>query len=221
MADDALGRDEPTDGAAPDVGAPPDVGAAPDPLAPPAPDDGAAVEARDEPVDDAAEQAVEARDEPVDDAAEPVDDAAEQVETDLAALLAERDQFKDIALRLQADFENYRRRVSTQTAGDIDRATGRLIESLLPVLDACEAAFGHGVDGIEPIWSALLGALQKHGLEALDLQDKPFDPEVAEAVVHEPGLDDVFDVPMVAEILRTGYRWKGRVLRPAMVKVKG
>jgi molecular chaperone GrpE len=208
MADDALGRDEPTDGAAAS-----DVGAPPDAPPPPAPDDGAAVEARDEHVGEAVEH--------VDEAAEHVDDAAEQVETDLAALLAERDQFKDIALRLQADFENYRRRVSTQTAGDIDRATGRLIESLLPVLDACEAAFGHGVDGIEPIWSALLGALQKHGLEALDLQDKPFDPEVAEAVVHEPGLDDVFDVPMVAEILRTGYRWKGRVLRPAMVKVKG
>ncbi len=152
---------------------------------------------------------------------EPFDEAAALVETDLEALLAERDQFKDIALRLQADFENYRRRVGAQTAGDIDRATGRLIESLLPVLDACEAAFGHGVDGIEPIWSALLGALQKQGLEALDLQDKPFDPEVAEAVVHEPGVDDVFDVPMVSEILRTGYRWKGRVLRPAMVKVKG
>jgi molecular chaperone GrpE len=164
---------------------------------------------------DAGDTAEEALDE------EPFDEAAAQVATDLEALLAERDQFKDIALRLQADFENYRRRITTQTAGDIDRATGRLIESLLPVLDACEAAFGHGVDGIEPIWSALLGALQKQGLEALDLQDKPFDPEVAEAVVHEPGVDDVFDVPMVAEILRTGYRWKGRVLRPAMVKVKG
>jgi molecular chaperone GrpE len=161
-------------------------------------------------------------DAPVDDVdAGATDDAAEQVEIDLAALLAERDQFKDIALRLQADFENYRRRVATQTAGDIDRATGRLIESLLPVLDACEAAFGHGVEDVEPIWSALLGALQKQGLEALDLQDKPFDPEVAEAVVHEPGPDEVFDVPVVSEILRTGYRWKGRVLRPAMVKVKG
>jgi molecular chaperone GrpE len=168
-----------------------------------------------EPVDASAEPS------PAEDREEPVDDAAELVQTDLVALLAERDQFKDIALRLQADFENYRRRVSTQTASEIDRATGRLIESLLPVLDACEAAFGHGVDGIEPIWSALLGALQKEGLEALDLQDKPFDPEVAEAVVHEPGVDEVFDVPVVAEILRTGYRWKGRLLRPAMVKVQG
>jgi molecular chaperone GrpE len=149
------------------------------------------------------------------------DAAAEQIEVDLAALLAERDQFKDIALRLQADFENYRRRITSQTSDEIDRTTGRLVEELLPVLDACEAAFGHGVEDIEPIWSALLGALQKHGLEPLDLQDKPFDPEVAEAVFHEPGHDEVFDGPVVAETLRTGYKWKGRILRPAMVKVKG
>ena len=54
--------------------------------------------------------------------------------------------------------------------------SGKLVESLLPVLDACEAAFAHGVDGVEPIWSQLMGVLQKQGLEALDLADKPFDP---------------------------------------------
>jgi molecular chaperone GrpE len=146
------------------------------------------------------------------------DVAVEAVEHDIEALLAEREQFKDIALRLQADFENYRRRVRKDIDDEVDRATGRLVESLLPVLDACEAAFGHGADGVEPIWSALIGALQRQGLEALDLQDRPFDPEAAEAVVHEPG--DGGD-PVVTEILRTGYRWKGRVLRAAMVKVKG
>lgn len=144
--------------------------------------------------------------------------AAEAVEHDIAALVAERDQYKDIALRLQADFENYRKRVTAQTDFEVDRATGRIAEALLPVLDACEAAFTHGVDGVEPIWSALIGALQRQGLEALDLQDKPFDPSVAEAVVHEPG-----DGPetLVSETLRTGYLWKGKVLRAAMVKVKG
>ena len=71
---------------------------------------------------------------------------------------------------------------------------------------------------VEPIWSALIGVLQKQGLEALDLADKPFDPAVAEAVVHEPG--DA-DEPIVSEVLRTGYLWKGKVLRAAMVKVKG
>ena len=147
--------------------------------------------------------------------------AAEPIELDIEGLLSERDQFKDIALRLQADFENYRRRMSAQRAEEIDRATGRIVESLLPVLDACEAAFAHGVDGVEPIWSALIGALQKQGLEALDLQGKPFDPTVAEAVTHDPGEDETFEGPVVTDTLRTGYRWNGKILRPAMVRTRG
>ena len=138
----------------------------------------------------------------------------------LDAVAKERDEFKDLALRLQADFENFRKRVATQLSDDIDRATGKVVESILPVLDACEAAAAHGVQGIESVWSALLGSLQKQGLEALDLADKPFDPSTAEAVVHEPG-DDSGTGPVVSEVLRTGYRWKGRVVRAAMVKVKG
>ena len=146
------------------------------------------------------------------------DVAADQVAEDISALAAERDQFKDIALRLQADFENYRKRVTSQAADEAHRATARLVEELLPVLDACEAAFAHGAEGVEPIWSALIGTLQKQGLEAMDLQGKPFDPTEADAVLHEEG--DSGEA-IVAEVMRTGYRWKGRVLRPAMVKVKG
>ncbi len=146
--------------------------------------------------------------------------AAAVFDHDVETLLAERDQFKDIALRLQADFENYRKRVATQQADEIDRSTGKLAESLLPVLDACEAAFAHRVEGVESIWSALIGALQKQGLQALDLAGKPFDPAVAEAVMHEPG-DGAAGEPVVAEVLRSGYTWKGKVLRPAMVKVQG
>jgi molecular chaperone GrpE len=150
-------------------------------------------------------------------------DAAElELEHDIEALLSERDSFKDIALRLQADFENYRKRVATQHADEVDRATGKFAEALLPVLDACEAAFAHGVQGVEAIWSQLIGTLQKQGLEALDLAGQPFDPGTAEAVLHEPADDaDATAGPVVAEVLRTGYRWKGRVLRPAMVKVRG
>jgi molecular chaperone GrpE len=139
-------------------------------------------------------------------------------ESELEVITRERDQFKDMALRLQADFENYRKRMANQHNDDVERAAGRLVQSLLPVLDACEAAYAHGVEGVEPIWSQLMGVLQKHGLEALDLADKPFDPAVAEAVIHEPG--DGSD-PVVTEVLRTGYRWKGKILRAAMVKVRG
>ena len=147
----------------------------------------------------------------------------EQVESVLDELnidevVKERDEFKDIALRVQADFENYRKRVSAQIIAEVDRSGGRIIEALLPVLDACEAAVGHGIDGVEPVFSSLLGTLQKQGLEVLDLNGKVFDPTAAEAVVHEEG--DGGEA-IVTEVLRTGYRWKGRVLRAAMVKVKG
>ena len=65
--------------------------------------------------------------------------------------------------------------------------------------------------------SLMLVELKKHGLEIVDLDSKPFDPEVAEAVAHEPG--DGGEV-VVAEVLRTGYRWREKTLRPAMVRTK-
>ncbi len=139
-------------------------------------------------------------------------------ELNIDEVVKERDEFKDIALRVQAEFENYRKRVSVQIAAEVDRSGGRIVEELLPVLDACEAAIGHGIEGVEPVWSLLLGALQKQGLEVLDLNGKVFDPAAAEAVVHEEG--DGSEA-VITEVLRTGYRWKGRVLRAAMVKVKG
>ena len=139
-------------------------------------------------------------------------------EVSIEDVLKERDEFKDIALRVQADFENYRKRAATQMSDELDRALGKLVEQLLPVLDGCEAAVAHGVEGVEQVWSSLIGALQKQGLEALDLAGKPFDPALADAVMHEEGDGSE---PVVLEVLRTGYRWKGRVLRAAMVKVKG
>ena len=139
-------------------------------------------------------------------------------ELNIDEVVKERDEFKDIALRVQADFENYRKRAAVQLTDEVDRSTGRIVEAMLPVLDACEAAVAHGIEGVENIWSSLLGTLQKSGLEALDLQGQPFDPALAEAVLHEEG--DGGEA-VVVEVLRTGYRWKGRVLRAAMVKVKG
>jgi molecular chaperone GrpE len=134
---------------------------------------------------------------------------------DTDALLAELDQLKNLVMRQQADFENFRKRSTNQTATEVDRATGRLAEAFLPVLDAAEAAFVQHPDEVGPLLNVLLAELRKHGLEALDLEQQPFDPEVADAVAHEPG--DGGDV-VVAEVLRSGYRWKGKTLRPAMVR---
>ena len=147
-----------------------------------------------------------------------IEGVAVNTEVTLDDVMKERDEFKDIALRVQADFENYRKRAASQMGDELDRALGKLVEQLLPVLDACEAAVAHGVEGVEQVWSSLIGALQKQGLEALDLAGKPFDPALADAVMHEEGDGSE---PVVLEVLRTGYRWKGRVLRAAMVKVKG
>jgi molecular chaperone GrpE len=150
-------------------------------------------------------------------AAEAAEAAGSAVEQDVDALLAERDSFKDIALRLQADFDNYRKRIATQQAHETQAATGKMAEALLPVLDACEAAFVQHPAEIEPLFNLLLGQLKKLGLETMNLDGQPFDPNMAEAVMHEPGDGE----PVVSEVLRSGYTWQGRVLRAAMVKVRG
>ena len=149
-----------------------------------------------------------------------VDSEALSIESLVEQLTKERDEFKDIALRVQAEFENYRKRSAVQLIDEVERNSGRLIEGLLAVLDASEAAVAHEMQGVEPIFKSLLTILQKQGLEVLDLLNTVYDPSLAEAVVHEP-LDVDGDEIIVTEVLRTGYRWKGRVLRAAMVKVKG
>jgi len=152
------------------------------------------------------------------DAAADADEAGAVFEHDVATLLAERDSFKDIALRLQADFDNYRKRVATQQEHEVQSATGKMAEAMLPVLDACEAAFVQHPAEVEPLFNLLLGQLKKMGLETMHLDGQPFDPNLAEAVLHEEGDGHG---PVVTEVLRSGYTWKGKVLRAAMVKVKG
>lgn len=151
----------------------------------------------------------------VDEAGAHVEDESAAAADEVAALIAERDQYRDLAMRLQADFENFRRRSTAQAEDDRDRATGRLAEALLPVLDAAEAAYVQHPDEVGPLLNVMLGELKKHGLETLDLADQPFDPEVAEAVAHTPG--DGGEI-LVAEVLRSGYRWRGKTLRAAMVR---
>jgi len=152
-------------------------------------------------------------DEPADDSS----DEADAVVHDVDELLSEIERFKDMAMRAQADFENFRKRSSAQLADEIERATGRLAESFLPVLDAAEAAFVRHPDEVGPLLNLMLTELKRHGLETLDIVGSPFDPEVAEAVAHENA--DGGEV-VVAEVMRSGYRWKGRTLRPAMVRTK-
>ena len=142
-------------------------------------------------------------------------------EFDLAAVVAQRDAYLEDLQRVTAEFANFKRQTIKRNTDLVAQAASRLAKELLVVLDACEAAVGQGVEGIEALQSQLLGVLSAEGLAVLGAVDEPFDPGFHEAVMSEESGDDSQDSPIVvAEVLRTGYAWKGRVLRPAMVKVR-
>lgn len=155
----------------------------------------------------------------------------------LAEMAAQRDEYLDSLRRLQADFENYRKRVIKQQADQVARAAEDLVGKLLPVLDTVDLALAHAVadpeapageapapaqegGALAQVAGALSETLAKEGLDRIDPVGQPFDPTEHDAVMHEPGGEDG-GTPEVTEVLRAGYRWRGRVLRPAMVKVKG
>ncbi|MDQ6783797.1 MAG: nucleotide exchange factor GrpE [Actinomycetota bacterium] len=150
-----------------------------------------------------------------------VDAADVDVSEDLDELIvahAERDSYLDALRRLQADFENYKKRMAKQRADQAERAAESLVEKLLPVLDTADLAHSHGAgEDLTQVRTALIDTLAREGLDRIDPDGGPFDPNVHDAVAHEPG-DGVQEV---AEVMRVGYWWKGRVLRPAMVKVRG
>ncbi len=167
---------------------------------------------------DPGEEAVDG-DRVVDDPSPPAEELEVSVESllgDLESVTAERDQFRDAYQRAAADFDNFRKQAQRRVEDEVARASGGIVERLLPVLDACDGALAHGVAEVEPIAAALLGALEKEGLVRVDPIGEVFDPTVAEAVVHEPGTGGEH---VVSEVMRAGYTWQGRVLRPAMVKV--
>lgn len=158
---------------------------------------------------------------PAEEAEIDLDAAAVEVEEDLdelAAVARQRDDYLDALRHLQADFENYKKRVAKQQAETLERAVAGLVDKLLPVLDTADLALAHGAgEGVKQIAEALSDALDKEGLERIATAGAPFDPNLHDAVAHEPG-DGAQEV---AEVLRAGYLWKGRVIRPAMVKVRG
>lgn len=152
---------------------------------------------------------------------------APSIEEDLRSELErERDEFRDMVQRLQADFENYRKRVARDADDAATRAAGSLVNKMLPVLDAFDLASQHFADseadeakGLNQARGLLLDTLAREGLERVDAVGIAFDPQVHDAVMHVEG--DGSGDQVIDEVLRAGYLWKGSVLRPAMVKVKG
>ena len=134
-------------------------------------------------------------------------------------------EYLDHLQRLKAEFENYRKRVLKEQTRAIELASEDLVLKLLSILDDFELAlvaaeqkpdFEKFLQGVEMVYAKLVDTLRSEGLERIEARGKPFDPELHEALFQ--GGDDPGE-PFVAEVLRNGYTLKGKVVRPAGVKV--
>jgi molecular chaperone GrpE len=170
--------------------------------------------------------------EPVDESIdEPIDESTQEPEAEapldlFEVLTAERDAHLADLQRVSAEFANFRKQTDRRNAEVAARARADLAERILPVLDACDLAVDHGATDVAPIRAALVATLEPAGLEIIDPVDAPFDPTRHDAVMREPAdpADAAADgdgEQTVVEVLRLGYAWAGRVVRPAMVKVRG
>lgn len=131
--------------------------------------------------------------------------------------------------RLQADWENYRRRTAQERLDERARATEKLVESLLPVIDDMERALDHArtqelaedfkqfVDGVDAVRSKLLGVLDRESVEAIDPKGEAFDCNIHQAVGRVEDASQYDET--VNDVYQKGYRMGGKVLRPAMVTV--
>jgi molecular chaperone GrpE len=138
----------------------------------------------------------------------------------------EADQYRDHLQRLQAEFDNYRKRVLREQTTAVEMAAQPVFRRLLEVLDDFDLALMHAQDrpdydrflhGVELVYAKLLDTLRAEGLERMEVLGKPFDPELHEALMQS---GDGEGDPVVADVLRPGYSLKGRVLRPAGVRVE-
>jgi molecular chaperone GrpE len=152
------------------------------------------------------------------------------VEGQLAATTAERDQLlaeksdlQDRLRRSMADFDNARKRFEQQRSDFVQFAAADLVKNLLPVLDDFERALKveatdqHYAKGVELIYQRFFDTLKRMGLEPFDSTGKPFNPNLHQAVDRVQS-EEHDDQTVLAEFQR-GYNFKGKLLRPAMVKV--
>jgi molecular chaperone GrpE len=151
-------------------------------------------------------------------------DEAPTLDDQVAALTAERDEYLELAQRVQADFENYRKRAAREQERLIAHAHERLVRELLPILDdlerTLEAAERHEeaklVEGVKLVEQSLRRALAKEGLAEIDAKGA-FDPHVHEALLTKPG--NGAEPGTVLEVVQRGYQVGDRVVRPAKVIV--
>jgi molecular chaperone GrpE len=154
-----------------------------------------------------------------------------RVETELKKLTEEKSEWKDKSARLQADFENFRKRTERERSDTYSRSLGEVVSRLLPVLDNLQRAleaermveaeetkeFRHFLQGVELINRQLGGVLESLGVEVVPTVGELFDPHIHEAVATEQ-TDDA-DPDTIIQEMQRGYRLGDKLLRPAMVKV--
>jgi molecular chaperone GrpE len=164
---------------------------------------------------------------PSEDSSEEQEGTAETVAPEVESLRKQADENMERYLRVQADFDNFRRRTRLEKEDFAKYASSKLVEQLLPILDNFERAIQSSKDskdfdslmkGIEMTFRQLDQALEQEGLKRMDAAGQPFNPEYHQAIMqveseeHEEGT--------VVEEIQKGYLFKDKVLRPAMVKVK-
>lgn len=142
------------------------------------------------------------------------------------SLQADLDRFRDLALRSQADFENYKKRAAREKEEAIKYANSALLERLIAIVDnfelGLEAARGDGENsavfsGMSMVLKQLMDFLTEHGLQPIDATGQKFDPNLHEAIAHEPS--EEFPEGVVIRQTRRGYRMKDRLLRPSSAVV--
>src|SRR3954451_2649489 len=143
-----------------------------------------------------------------------------------AGLQADLDRFRDLALRSQADFDNYKKRAAREKEDASKYANASLLERLLPIVDNFElgltAARAEGesspiFSGMNLVFKQLSDFLADNGLKPIDAVGQKFDPNLHEAIAHEPS--DKVGEGFVIRQTRRGYRFKDRLLRPSSVVV--
>lgn len=139
---------------------------------------------------------------------------------------ARADEYLADLRRLKAEFENYRKRVLREQTRALELAAEPLVAKLLEVIDEFELAlmaagakpdFDRFLHGVELVYAKLMDILRSEGLERIEAEDRPFDPQRHEALLQAEG--EAEGEPYVADVLRAGYTLRGRVIRPAGVKV--
>ncbi len=165
----------------------------------------------------------------------PTGDLSEEVQAakgEFEELSQERDELLDRCLRLQAEFENFRRRTLKERQEGHNYGHQNLVKDLLPMVDNLDRALGHSAEsaegsggedlqallqGIEMVRQEFLGVLGKHGVTKIEAADQPFDPAIHEAMTQV--VDDSVPQGTVLQVLEEGYQLKDRMLRPARVVV--